>query len=263
MAITLYKNEYKHNQYTLQSVSNALDILDLLTQYPDLSIAEVSKCLNLGKTTVFRLLTTLEQHHYLAKDANSRYRLSFKLAGIGDAVTRRNEVIHIVHPYLERISNKFNETSHLLVWQSSSNVVVIDRVIGQSPISYKTIVGFTTPAHVAASGRALLAFSTPQFIDDYIKTVDFSLCDNNVKNKEELYELLDEIRANGVAKSEGNAVPGLNCYAVPIFNRDDKAIASISVSGAQASLERIENDIIDELKASVHHIQNDIINGMF
>ena len=83
--------------YELQSVANALSILDLLSQYEELSLAAVSKHMKISPTTAFRLLHTLERYNYVVKSPQARYRLSIKLATFGDIVTRRMDIVRIVH----------------------------------------------------------------------------------------------------------------------------------------------------------------------
>ena len=64
-----------NEQYILQSVDNALAIIDLLAKHEELSAAEVARLMEIGKTTAFRLLTTLENRKFLNKTDSNRYRL--------------------------------------------------------------------------------------------------------------------------------------------------------------------------------------------
>lgn len=246
------------DQYTLQSVSNALSILDLLAEFEELSAMDIARRMKIGQATAFRLLHTLEQHNYVVKSAQAKFRLSIKLASLGEIVTRRMEIVRVVHPYLEELSRQFMETAHLVVWNTKMDVIVADRVIGLSPISYKTSTGFITPAHVAASGRILLAYTDEEHLEEYIRCADFSLFENNIHNEQELRSTLSRIRHCGVAENEGDAIPGLSCYAVPIFNGSGRAIASLSISGAQANLNRCKERIIEALRTSAERIDRRI-----
>ena len=69
-----------NEQYILQSVDNALAIIDLLAKHEELSAAEVARLMEIGKTTAFRLLTTLENRKFLNKTDSNRYRLGVKLS---------------------------------------------------------------------------------------------------------------------------------------------------------------------------------------
>lgn len=248
--------EKQKNQYTLQSVSNALDIIDLLGLNEELSLAEIARNMNVSKATAFRLVSTLEQHNFLTKNHHAKYRLSIKFATLGDIVTHRMEIIRIVHPYLEKLSEQFGETAHLVVWNSKMDVIVADRVIGNSPISYKTVTGFVTPAHMAASGRILLAYTDAQHLEDYTRNADYSIGCDGLKNEIELRNMISKIRHTGVAENNGDAIPGLTCFAVPIFNKAGKAIASLSISGAEANMEKKRHSILQALRASAEKIDD-------
>lgn len=183
--------------YELQSVGNALTILDLLSQHEELSLTAISKHLKVSSATAFRLLHTLERHNYVVKSVQAKYRLSIKMAAIGDIVTHRMEIARIVHPYLEELSQRFQETAHLVVWNSRYDVIVADRVIGKSPISYKTTTGFITPAHVAASGRILLAYTDSEHLEDYLKLADYTLFPEGLRSEQEFRTMLFTTRTYG------------------------------------------------------------------
>ena len=242
------------DQYELQSVSNALSILDLLSQHEELSLAAIAKHMKIGTTTAFRLLHTLELHNYVIKSSQARYRLSIKFASIGDIVTRRMEIVHIVHPYLEELSRQFQETAHLVIWNSQYDVIVADRVIGSSPISYKTVIGFITPAYTAASGRILLAYTDPEHVEAYIRQADYSRFPEGLRSEQAFRTMLSTIRSVGFAENEGDAIPGLSCYAVPLFDKLGRAVASLSISGAQTNLNLHKSEMIAALHTSAEKI---------
>lgn len=98
-------------KYLLQSVNNALAIIDVLCEHDNLGLAELASYMNLGKSTVFRLLYTLQRKGYVSKDRNSKYHLSFKFARIGTIVTKRSELIELIHPFLMELSALSGETA--------------------------------------------------------------------------------------------------------------------------------------------------------
>ena len=71
-----------NDKYILQSVASALDILDLLTSNEELSVPEIAKRTGLSKSSVFRLLATLEDRRYVRKTGTAKYRLDIKLAAM-------------------------------------------------------------------------------------------------------------------------------------------------------------------------------------
>lgn len=141
-----------------------------------------------------------------------------------------------------------------MVWNSRYDVIVADRVIGSSPISYKTVTGFITPAYIAASGRVLLAYADPDHVEDYIQQSDFSSFPQGLRSEQEFRSMLSSIRTFGYGENEGDALPGLSCYAVPLFNRLGRAQASLSISGAQTNLNLHKEEMIAALRACAEKI---------
>ena len=91
------------DQYLLSSVGNALDILDLLSRKEFLGVAEISKELKLGKTSVFRLLYTLEAKGFVLKDGHAKYMLSKKFSYFGDVVAQRRDDYALAKPELIKL----------------------------------------------------------------------------------------------------------------------------------------------------------------
>lgn len=260
-------NEASNNQYILQSVSNALSVLDLLGQYEALTVAEVSSKMHLGKATAFRLLTTLEHHGYISKDASAHYRLGMKFAMMGNIVQRRSELARLAHPYLEELRAEFQETAHLVGWNNASSTVVLDRVIGASPISYYTNVGYVTdPAHIAASGQVLLAFAEEPRLEEYFHSVDWARCapltDPAIPDEAALRRLLDQARQNGYASNFGDAIAGLYCFAVPVLGISGHAIASLSISGPGISMQSQQQAMVERLRQIADQLHEQFCIGL-
>ena len=77
----------KEDQYLLSSVSNTLDILDLLNDHEELSLAEICKKLHMGKTSAFRMLYTLEAKQFVYKTPDAKYRLGMKFVRFGSNIS--------------------------------------------------------------------------------------------------------------------------------------------------------------------------------
>lgn len=260
-------SEKKISQYILQSVSHALSILDLLSQNETMSTADVARSMQLGKATAFRLLYTLEHHGYISKNPDARYRLNMKLALLGDIVTRRSELAHLAHPYLEELRIEFRETVHMVGWNSAVEAVVLDRIIGDSPISYHTNVGFINhPAHIAASGQILLAFAEKTKLDDYFANVDWAesipLTNPPIPDESCLRQILDRVRRDGFSYNDGNVIPGLYCFAVPIFDSAGYALAAMSISGPEMNLKNRQQDMVRSLRRAADKVQEKFSIGL-
>lgn len=233
-----------NESYNLQSLSNALEIIELLCIEPNLGTTEITKRTSLGRSAVFRTLATLESKGYVIKDKNSKYRLSYKFVSIAQNIKQSDTLIPQIHPYLANITSVSGETSHLVVWNSVSDIVFIDKVLSNSSIHMSSMVGLTRIAHLTGTGKALLAFSEPERIQQYMEAVTFpKLTANSIDNKLQLVKELEKIRNEGFAIDNEESEVGLFCIAVPIFQLGNP-IAAISISGpAQRMRENMKQNI--------------------
>lgn len=252
-------NDNQQNKYILQSVENALSIIDLLCEHEELGVSEIGKLLNVGKSTAFRLLTTLQSKNYVYKDENSKYRLSPKFMSIGDIVSNRMEIINKVHPFLVELANYSGETSHLGIWYSKTEVTFIDKVTGKNSIRMSSMIGSNKIAHSTSLGKSLLAFSDEATIDYYLNNAEYKLnTDKSIKNKEELRSNLIKIQADGYAVDDEEAEIGLVCFAAPVLVRG-KAIAAISVSGPSSRMNPRKDELTDMVKKIADEIGSSIV----
>lgn len=247
------------NKYILQSVANALDILDLLTANEELSVPEVARMTGLGKSSVFRLLATLEDRHFVRKTDAAKYRLDIKLSSMGNVVLNRMEIIQYAHPHLMELTRVSGETSHMAIWDRGTNVRFIDKVLSPSTIRTDSWVGFCRAAHLLACGKALLAYQSKEFQQNYMALADFSpLTANTIVTAAQLYAELDRIRQDGYAMDREESEVGLTCFAAPIQDSTNSIIAAISISGPTQRMQENSQRNIALVKQTALDISNSI-----
>ncbi|MBA1335994.1 MAG: Transcriptional regulator, IclR family [Firmicutes bacterium] len=247
------------SNYILSSVDNALEVLDLLSSNYELSATEVGRMLNIGKSTAFRLLTTLENRGYVKKNSNNKYRLGMKFAFMGSIVLDRMEIIKHSHPFLEELTKDTNETTHLVILEEDNNVRFVDKVTSPSTIRMESFIGLKRPAYCTATGKVLLAYKDENAINEYLKNTNFiQYTQYTVKNAEELREILMQIRKDGYGIDANESEIGLTCYAAPILDPSGKAIAAISVSGPSERMYINKQKLISSIKSTAYEISNSI-----
>lgn len=228
------KQEHANNidKYLLQSVANALDVLDLLRKYDTLSVPEIAEKTGLGRSSVFRILATLEYKKYVQKSASAKYGLGAKLISLGNAASGRIEVVQFGHPFLMELTAQSGETSHMGVLDGDVNVRFIDKVLSASTIRMDSLVGFGRRAHLVSCGKILLAHQSPEFLDAYMNSVSFEpMTEYSICTPAKLRQELSRARRNGYAIDNEESERGLVCVAAPILDLNNDAIAAVSISG--------------------------------
>lgn len=255
--IRLNQNQIEE-KYILQSVDNALSIIDLLCSHEELGATEIAKYMNLGKSTVFRLLSTLLAKGFITKDKNSQYSLSYKFAAIGKIVSSRSTLVNQIHPYLTKLTELTGETSHLVIWHSDTKIIFIDKVIGTSSIHMDSIIGFTRLAHMTGSGKVLLAYAEESVVQNYLDQATFACqTPNTISTRTELLTKLEEIRKQGYACDDEESEIGLTCFAAPIFQLE-KVMAAISISGPTTRMNANKDTFVETIKTLTRKISSQL-----
>jgi len=226
------------SRYNVEALARGLDILGLFSpQNTSLSLSEVVSLLNLNKSTVFRLLSTLETMGYLDRDPGTRrYRPSLKLLHLGYTVINSLEVRQVARPYLESLSREVEETVSLCVLDGS-HVIYVDRVRNKSIVGVLLKVGSRIPAHCATVGKVLLADLTPDELDAYLNSAELARCTSRtISGREALLGELSKVRKKGFAICDGELTVGLRAAGAPIYDHQKKAVAAINVSGSSTTL---------------------------
>ena len=148
----------KEDQYLLSSVSNTLDILDLLNDHEELSLAEICKKLHMGKTSAFRMLYTLEAKQFVYKTPDAKYRLGMKFVRFGSNISERQELMVLLRPVLQKLRDENNETSHLAILVDDTEIVFVGKEIGNTSIRMASQIGVRMPAYCTGTGKVLLAY---------------------------------------------------------------------------------------------------------
>ena len=239
-------SEDSNSKYILQSVSNALDIIELLGKGNALSVPELAKQSGIGKSTVFRIIATLEDKHFVASNSEKKYTLSIKFANFRLAALNYDIILELVHPALEKLMNESGETTHFAVLDDCINVSFVDKVVSKATIHMDSYVGFQRPAHLVACGKAILAFSDEETRMFYLTHADFpALTEYSISTPEQLEKELEQIRSEGYSLDHQESELGLSCVAAPIIGSNSKPLGAISISGPTYRMKQNRKKNID------------------
>jgi IclR family pca regulon transcriptional regulator len=232
------KAKERPSRYNVEALARGLDILGLFSpQNTSLSLMEVASQLELNKSTVFRLVSTLESMGYLERDSQTRrYRPSLKILHLGYTVINSLEVRQVARPHLESLSREVEETVSLCVLDGN-HVIYVDRVRNKSIVGVLLKIGSRIPAHSATVGKVLLADLTPGELDTFLNSAELTPCTSRtISEREALVAELSKVKKNGFAICDGELAIGLRAAGAPIYNHEQKAIAAVNVSGSSTTI---------------------------
>ena len=259
--------EIFQNKERIKSIDKALDILEFLSKNEqEIGISEISKKLNMGLSTVHRILFTLKSRGYVIQNQKTiKYRLGIKLFELGCKVQNSKNLIKIVKPYLRELSRITNETVNLAILEGK-DVVYLDTIESTKALRTGIVPGTRTVAHCTALGKVILAhLPNSEFVQLYRNDDNMiSLTKNSISSKDELKKELIKAKENGYALDREESIEGINCVGAPILNGQGEPVAAISITGpaSRFTMDKIanaKNELImlsKEISTNLYHNNN-------
>ncbi|MGE5702644.1 MAG: IclR family transcriptional regulator [Clostridia bacterium] len=212
---------------TVRAVERALDILLCFTDATELSLSEIAKQISLHKSTVHRLLASLEGKGFVIRDSHTeKYRLGFRLWELSANLTHSDDPAYILLPEMERLRDTLGETISLYI-RDGLERVRIQAVQSNQPIRRVAPIGVRMPLAVGASSKVLVAYADASVQEEILQDPNWP----EAVNKQVYQEQLDEIRRLGYAMSVQEREIGAAAIAAPIFDRHGKLFAALTASG--------------------------------
>jgi DNA-binding IclR family transcriptional regulator len=235
---------------SVQSIERATAILKAFsTEKEELGVTELSRQLDLHKSTVSRLLASLQREGLVEENLVTRkYRLGMTLVTLGGLVLQRLDVTQAARPLMVALSNLTQETVILAI-KDDAEAVNIAQVPSPQMVKHIEWIGRRTPLHCTAVGKVLLAYSPVAEQQDFINRGLPRYTSNTVTGPETLCQELEQVRQQGYAVGSEEFEVGLNEIAAPVRDHTGEVVASLSVSGPAFRLSP------DKLLSLVEHVR--------
>lgn len=224
-----------------QSTEKALRIMEYLASSGrPMRLLDISEALEINSSTAGRFLNTLVNCGYVMQDPETlRYSMTYKICRIANMISVENDVKiqQITHPYLEQISEIFDESSCVSI-ERDMEMVYIDVYTGRGrALMSRQRIGNTAPMHCTGNGKLCLLNYSEEQLDEYIAQRGLPrFTEHTLTTKEELMARLDIIRKAGYACDEEECEIGMRCLAYPIRDYTRRIIGGISITGPSSRL---------------------------
>lgn len=235
--------------YIVDSVDSALKLLSYVAEHPGFGVTELANGIGINKSRAYRMLCTLELHRFVVLDArSSTYALGPQAFVLGVAAQQQNALVRAAHRHMLALNQAINETVVLRVREGLESVCVA-RCETTHQVRAVGAVGNRRPINTGASGKVLLAFAPEAVRADFLARMK-KLPQTGEAIALTLTEELDAVARKGYAVSVGEVTAGAVAIAVPVRDMTANVIASLSVSGPEMRISRIEiPDYLERLTA--------------
>jgi IclR family acetate operon transcriptional repressor len=239
------------------AVERALAILEVVAPESEgLSNAEISRKLEIPKSSASYILRTLEKKGYLTRDmGNGKYRVGLKILSLSRGALSGLDVREVALPIMRTLMEKTHLTCHLAILDGS-DAVYIEKVEPQGFIKMDTWVGRRMHVHATSVGKALVAYIAQERLEKILAEAGMEKrTRKTITTLPSLLKDLDKVREQGYAVDDEENNMGARCVGAPVFNQDGIIEASIGLSGTinQVNPQTMPR-IVEALKDAARHV---------
>lgn len=244
----------------VQVIDRAFDIVELLAFEPDgLGVSDIARRLALNKSTVHRILNAITERGYLEKTTEGIYSLGIQFVELASSKLSGIELTTEAKPYLQELTNKFGQSSHLAILDGA-DAVYIDKVEVTKNLRLYSQIGKRIPAYCSALGKSLLLDTEDQVILTIIGSKPIErFTSTTLPTAKAVLEEIKEARLTGWTIDDEEHDEGIRCIAAPIYDYRGKIIAAVSSAGP-SNIYTKEKD--KELSKQVMDAANEISKRM-
>jgi IclR family transcriptional regulator, KDG regulon repressor len=215
------------------TVVKAAELLRLFLSHPQLSLPQVVKLSGLPKTSVHRMLCSLEETGFMRRTADGSYELGFAFLQFGHVVAERLDIRKIALPVMHRLREEVGEAVNLIV-RDGNEAIYVEKVDTTEPIRVFTAIGRRAPLYGGACPRILLAYMPEVELEAYLKDVKPErIADNTITDLQELRKAIAATREDGYTISHSELFNYTSAVSAPIFNHSGDIVAGLSIVGTE------------------------------
>jgi DNA-binding IclR family transcriptional regulator len=228
----------------------------------EIGVVELSRMVDLHKSTVSRLLKVLMTYDFIQQNPlTKKFSLGPSTLQLGQSLQRSLElnIAQIAKPHVDDLRDSLNET---VVFEVMGRDGVVIAYVADGSMKLRLIgnIGDRVPFHVSAGAKACLSYlempDRRRLLSDDLE----QLTENTITDIDELEQQFKEARKNGIAFDREEGDDGTSAVGAPIFNSQGNPVAAIVVAGPSARMD-LDNGsrVIEELKGAVKKVSEKLL----
>lgn len=223
----------------LSSLEKSIEILKYLAREPySFSALELSKTLNINRSTVHRILSTLKSEMLVLQClSNKKYKLGPMIYHLGSAYINKSNYTNEIFRIVDEVSEKLKMSTGYSVIEDGRIINLYENEMFTTfRMGYKP--GCFYPIHCGSYGKAIMAFYEPleELREIIYNTKLEKRTENTITDPERLLEEYTRIRQQGYAISDGENIEGAIGIGAPVRNSKGKVVGAIAAAGIKASI---------------------------
>jgi DNA-binding IclR family transcriptional regulator len=229
----------------LTSVTNAVRLIKAFTSsHPTRGVSELSRELELSKSSVHRILATLADEGMLEQDPETgRYRLGLVMYDLAAAVPTQRDLHEAVLLPMTELCNRTGETVQVGVLDGRQ-VVYIERRVSPTTLGLFANLGRRVEIHCNGTGKVLLANLPQDRQEQLLSELELTRKTSyTITTMKKLRAELELIRRQGFAENRHESEVGVVSVAAPIRDASASTVAAMSVAGPAERMDPIRTQL--------------------
>jgi len=220
------------NRYNVPALERGLRMLcEFSRNQRTLNAPELARRLDLPRSTVFRMLNTLESMGFVERTADGyEYKLGVAVLRLGFEYLASLPLNELGQPVLERLSAQSQQPCNLVV-RDGRDIVYVARVSPPSPFVSSVHVGTRLPAHATILGHVLLGdFSLSELLNLYPEERLTSFSPSTPRTVTELFDAVQVARQQDYVLGQGYFEPHISTIAAPVRDHTHRIVAALGIT---------------------------------
>jgi IclR family KDG regulon transcriptional repressor len=238
------------NDSSQKNLDRALELLNLLSNSASpMNVMEISKALDVTRTTTYAMLSSLQSKNLVEKDAETgKYCIGYKVLELAASYHHQYPFLYVAEKYIVTMAQKWSLKVNVSVFKAPA-VCLLLASKDPSFLIPRMVIGHVMPAYATASGKVLLAALPQNELTKILDSITLTqYTKKTITDKNKLLDCLNQIKEIGYATEMEELMIQRACVAAPIKNRASQVIAAISFSGGtdtvSQNLSALTNDIV-------------------
>jgi DNA-binding IclR family transcriptional regulator len=217
----------------LSTLDKGLYVLETLSRSGNasgLTLTELSDAVGLHRTTLFRILATLQARNFVVRDESTdRYRIGMGVLELASMFLGNLDIRRVASPALEDLARRTQELVFLTVLDNDE-VVTVERFDSNQTIALRGEIGDRRPAYCSAAGKAILAYLPDEEVDRILSTGMHPFTPRTISSPVVMQHHLHLVREHGIAWDDEERIEGVRCAAAPIFDYRGNVVGAVSLA---------------------------------
>ncbi|ELT45656.1 IclR family transcriptional regulator [Arthrobacter nitrophenolicus] len=224
-------------------VVNAIAVLRTFTaDEPLLGVTEIANRVGMHKSSVSRILATLEQENLVERDPETRrFRLGLGLIAVAGPLLAEMEERRVAYPVLRRLTEQTGETSALMLW-NGDEAICVEQIASHHQIKHTTPLGARYRDAMSASVQVFLSTLPAERVRELLRSGTITFPGMDDAGLAAYEARLQEVAGRGWAENYGESSMDEVGVAAPVFDHrgDVVAVVLIPAPRFRVSRERLE-----------------------